>query len=266
MKDKKISHRKYIAATSFIAMICLALPAAAAQSWDWQLSAPYDLSRKVDVFDLDPDNVSKADIATLNRRGTTTICYVSIGTLENYRDDVASFPKRVIGKVYGDWPDERFLDIRKVKILIPLMKARFEKCADMGFVSIEADNMDVYENDSGFAISAGDTLRYLKHIAAIAHGLKMKIGQKNVPELTTHLVQSLDFAIAESCYQDKWCDQLTPYIRAGKPVYDAEYDDRSIDFRSACRKMTGSGISMILKDRNLTEKYQSCDEFAARNN
>lgn len=220
--------------------------------WDWQLSDPMELGVDVDVIDLDPDNVSAAQIAALKARGVETIAYVSVGTVEDYRDDAADFPANVVGKVYGAWPDEKFLDIRNTAALNSIMSARFAHAKAMGFEAIEPDNMDVYQNDSGFTISAAATVTYVRGLADIAHGMGLEIGQKNVPELTDQLIDQMDFMIAESCYQDGWCDQVLAYVAAGKPVYDAEYTDRPIDWAAACSYANSVGISMVLKDRDLT--------------
>lgn len=226
--------------------------------WDWQLTEPFDLTRDVQVFDLDPDSVTPAQIAALNSQGIKTVCYVSIGTLEDYRDDVASFPASVIGNTYGDWPDERFLDVREIDILKPLMAARFQNCLDMGFNAIEPDNMDVHENDSGFDISSADMVAYILALADVAHGMGLEYAQKNVPELTPLLVGSADFIIAESCFQDNWCGDILAYSAAGKDILDAEYSDRPVDFDVACGYAANNNIRMILKDRDLTAELQTC--------
>ncbi|WP_428674755.1 endo alpha-1,4 polygalactosaminidase, partial [Roseibium sp.] len=203
-------------------------------SWDWQLTEPADLNRSVKVIDLHPDLVTSEGLATLKTTGIKTICYVSIGTLERTAADRKAFPAEVIGKTYGDWPDEKFLDIRRFDILLPLMKARFESCKAMGFDAVEPDNMDVHDNDSGFPVTVVHTIAYVRLLAATAHGLGLKVGQKNVPELTEELVDTFDFAIAESCYQDRSCKSYIAYTESGKPVFDAEYTDRPIHFSKAC--------------------------------
>ncbi len=226
--------------------------------WDWQLSETIRPPKGIKVFDADPDSVTRKQIQKLKRAGVYTICYVSVGTLENYRTDVDRFPARVVGKVYGDWPDERFLDIRRRKILIPLMRKRFQRCKRLGFDAVEPDNQDVYSNDSGFNLTARQQVRYLKEIARVAHKMGMEVGQKNVPELTRRLVGSMDFIITESCFQDRWCRKVSAYPRAGKPVFDAEYKDRKINFKKACRVAKRLKISMILKDRNLGHARRAC--------
>jgi len=227
-------------------------------TWDWQLTEPAELERRVDVLDLHPDLVSPGDLRMLEGKGIQTICYVSVGTLENDSADKDAFPKEILGKTYEDWPDERFLDIRRLDVLVPIMAARFGACKRQGFSAVEPDNMDVHDNDSGFPVTDGDVVRYVTQLASVAHGLGLKIGQKNVPELTGQLVSRLDFVIAESCFQDEWCEEVTAYIEAGKPVFDAEYTDRPIDFPAACKAAETMKISMILKNRDLTAPLQSC--------
>jgi len=230
-------------------------------TWDWQLTEPVDLSRTVGVLALHPDLVTPEELASLRQNGVRTICYVSIGTLEESARDAAAFPADVIGKTYADWPDERFLDVRRLDILLPIMKTRFEACRNEGFDAVEPDNMDVHDNDSGFPVTADDVVAYVARLSAIAHGLGLKIGQKNAPDLTPDLVGHMDFAVTESCYQDRWCDEMSTYIRAGKPVFDAEYTDRPIDFSKACEAARQQKIAMILKDRDLTAPVFWCPKI-----
>lgn len=232
----------------------------AAESWDWQLTDPYDLTRRVDVLDIDPDNHSPADIAALKNQGLTLICYVSVGTVETYRHDKTAFPPEAVGKIYDEWPDERFLDIRRLDLLLPIMRARFQRCADLGFDAVEPDNQDVHDNDSGFDVRAQDTLRYIRALADEAHSLGLRIGQKNISDLTPQLIDTLDFVIAEDCFADGWCEDVLAYARAGKPVYAAEYRDTDVDFDAACRWGKTRGVSFILKDRNLTQDLTTCPE------
>lgn len=226
--------------------------------WDWQLTEPFNLSRDLQVIDLDPDSVTASQVATLNSKGIKTICYVSIGTLEDYRDDIDDFPASVIGNIYGDWPDEKFLDVREIAILTPLMQARFQRCKDMGFDAIEPDNMDVHENNSGFNISQSDMVDYIQALASVAHGMGLEYAQKNVSDLTPQLINTSDFVITESCYQDGWCNEVMAYSAAGKDILDAEYNDRPIDFETACGFAANNDIKMILKDRDLTSQLETC--------
>ena len=227
-------------------------------AWDWQLGDEVRLHEGMAAYDLDPDGPAAARVRALSAAGVYTICYVSVGTLETYRDDAADFPPEVVGRVYGDWPDEKFLDVRRLDVLLPLMAARFRRCRALGFAAVEPDNIDVFQNDSGFPLSRADGLRYIRALADLAHGMGLEIGQKNVPELTGDLVGTMDFAIAESCWQDGWCAEMAPYVAAGKPVFDAEYADRPIDWGQACADAARGRISMILKERDLTAPRRGC--------
>lgn len=232
-----------------------------AVTWDWQLSGTPDLTRKVDVLNLDPGDVNKKDMAALKARGIKTICYVSVGTFENYRDDVEKFPKSVLGVVNEDWPDEQFLDIRQLNALLPIMQARFKFCAEKGFDAVEADNIDLHDNDTGFDIEESDTVRYIKVLARLAHELGLEIGQKNTAELVPQLLEFMDFAIVESCYLKGRCELYQPYVDAGKMVLNVEYTDTGVNYAKACTVMKDSGISMVFKDRELTTQFQNCDAF-----
>ncbi len=226
--------------------------------WDWQLTEPLDLDANVEVIDLHPDLVSKADISALKAKGIYTICYVSVGTVEKTSPDGDLFPVEVVGKTYEDWPDEKFLDVRRTDLLVPIMRARFEKCREKGFDAVEPDNMDVHDNESGFVLGPADTIDYVRALAKEAHALGLAIGQKNVPALSAELVGDLDFAITESCHQDGWCADMKPWFDAGKPVLAAEYEDRPLDIDAACAMARRLPLSMIVKDRDLTARREDC--------
>lgn len=227
-------------------------------SWDWQLSEPFNLNAAVQVLDLDPDSLGRGDIAELRARGVLTICYVSIGTLVDWRGDVAAFPRQVIGKAYVEWQGERFVDIRQTDILLPLMQARFADCADKGYDAVEPDNMDVYTNESGFQISADQTVAYVTALAEIAHRLGLAIGQKNVPELTDALEPVLDFVITESCLADGWCDQVAAYADHGKAIFAAEYEVPQADQAAQCTAAATAGMWLIFKQFDLDARGSRC--------
>ena len=232
-----------------------ALPAGV--TWDWQLQSPLDLQRSVDVLALDPDEVNAADIAALTSRGIFTICYVSVGTVENWRADAGDFSPDVIGNTYGGWPGERFLDIRDPGVL-SVMSARFMRCAELGFDAIEPDNMDLHINDTGFEITANNVVNYVRELATMAHGLGMEIAQKNTGDLTPQLSPMLDFAIAENCMADGWCSALLPYLQARRAVLAAEYQGGPVP---TCEIAAAMGLSLIFKTRDLDRNGSSCIDW-----
>jgi hypothetical protein len=95
-------------------------------------------------------------VATLHAAGKHVICYIDVGTWENWRTDAGQFPSLVLGSSNG-WPGEQWLDIRQ-PVVRQLMAARFQMCQQKGFDAIEPDNMDGYENSTGFPLTARDQL------------------------------------------------------------------------------------------------------------
>jgi len=225
-------------------------------TWDWQLQAPLDLSVAVDILALDPDEVSAADIAALSSRGVTTVCYVSVGTWEDWRADAGNFPQVLLGRAYDGWPGERFLDIRAPELL-PLMRARVQHCAEMGFDAVEPDNIDLHINDTGFGIVAADVLTYFTALSDMAHDLGLRIAQKNAGDLTERLAPLADFAMAENCLTDGWCADLSVYPNTGRAILAAEYAQPSA---AVCAVAAELGLSLIFKRHALTRWRQICPD------
>ncbi|MEL6678661.1 MAG: endo alpha-1,4 polygalactosaminidase [Pseudomonadota bacterium] len=228
-------------------------------SWDWQLDDPFDYGRDVDVYNLDMESVEAAEIAALKARGILTICYISVGTMETYRDDADAFPERVLGARLGNWPNERYVDIRDLDTLLPIMAARFDACAAKGFDAVEPDNMDLHHNTPGFPITAAHQTAYALALAELAHARGLAIGQKNAEDLIPDLLPVFDFMITEHCYASDRCAKSAPYPAAGKAAFAAEYLHRPVDFAAACAEAARLGLSMIRKDRGLTkDHFEAC--------
>ena len=226
-------------------------------SWQWQLTGKLDLDLQVDVIDLDLF-VDQSTVEYYHSRGTKVICYISVGSYEDWRPDADQFPEEVLGNDYEGWSGERWLDIRQIDVIAPIMKARLDLCAEKGFDGIEPDNMEIYTNDTGFPLTYDDQLMYALWLAEEAHARGLAIGQKNAPEQTEHLVKVYDFAITEDAFYYDWADEMKPYIDAGKPVFAAEYTDLPGDFEQFCEQSGKLGFSTILKKRDLTAWVETC--------
>ncbi len=227
-------------------------------SWQWQLdSTDPDLSLSVAVYDLDYET-DPVLIEELNQKGIYTICYISVGSWEDWRPDADQFPKELLGKRYQGWQGERWLDIRRLDLLAPLLQARMDQCQQSGFDALEPDNMELSSNATGFPITFEDQLNFAEWLAQEAHARGLAIGQKNAPEMTADLVTLFDFAISEDCFEEGWCSDLLPYTQVGKPVFAAEYTDTDVNFTEACQWGEESNFSFILKNRDLDAWIQSC--------
>lgn len=226
-------------------------------SWDVQYTESFVPSRDVAVIALDMNEPER--IRSARAKGQQVICYVSVGTAENWRRDYIRFPPEVLGHEWDEWPGERFLDIRRQDILLPIMTERFAACARAGATAISPDNQD-QQWAGAFPISQADAVSYVKALAGIAHGMGLQISQNNNPDTVSALVQTLDFMIAEDCFAEGWCPDVLPYARAGKPVYAIEYTDTGVDFDAACDWGRTRGVSFILKGRELSGRtYRACD-------
>lgn len=226
-------------------------------SWDWQLS-DFDRSTEVDLLGTDPDLVTASDIAAMKSRGTYTVCYVSVGTHEDWRSDADVFPDAVLGAPYVEWEGETFLDIRRLDVLLPIMQRRFQNCADLGFDAIEPDNMDMYFAETGFDLTREDALVYISALADMAHEMGLGMGQKNAPEMTTDLVGKLDFLLLEECAELGFCADAAPYVAAGKPALNTEYAIAPEDRAEVCALSARIGILTIFKNYNLGTSGSAC--------
>jgi hypothetical protein len=228
-------------------------------TWQWHISEPpVDTSVDAQVFDIDLFENDAAVVAELHAQGRKVICYISVGSREDWRPDKDQFPPEVLGKDYDGWPGEKWLDIRQIDKLAPIMRARFDLCKAKGFDAIEPDNMEIYDNETGFPLTYDDQIRYASWLADEAHQRGLAIGMKNASDSIKDLLPSFDFAITEDCFDQGWCGEMLPFIQAGKPVFAAEYDDTSVDFKAACQKAKEMGFSVILKHRILTAFRVTC--------
>lgn len=224
-------------------------------SWQWQLTGALDTSVDAAVFDVDGELTSAATVADLHRLGARAICYVDAGAWESYRPDADAFPPEVLGKPVEGWPEERWLDIRRTDVLLPIMEARIAACRDKGFDAVEPDLVEGYLADTGFPLTRADQLAYNRALAQIAHRHGLGIALKNTPELVAELEPSFDFAVVEECFAYRECDAYLPFIRAGKAVLHVEYEGALEDF---CPTTTRLGFSSMKKRLSLDAWRQVC--------
>ncbi len=226
-------------------------------TWQWQLDEEVDTSVEADVYDIDL-HAPQSVIDELHARGVKVICYISVGSWEDWRPDAEQFPADVLGRNYEGWPGERWLDIRRIDLLAPIMRARLDLCQSKGFDGIEPDNIEIHTNHTGFPLTYGDQLAYAKWLADEAHARGLAIGIKNAPEMVADSLDSFDFAITEDAFYYDWIKEMLPFIDAGKPVFGAEYTDMDVDFDAACVWGRQHNVSFILKNRILTAWLKTC--------
>ena len=223
-------------------------------AWQIQYTGSIDTSVNVPTFDLDGFDTAASTVTALRAAGRHGICYFSAGSWENWRPDAASYPSSILGNSNG-WPGEKWVDIRQISVLKPIIDSRLAMCASKGFEAVDPDNVDGYANSSGFPLTATDQLAFNRWMAAEAHSYGLSIGLKNDLDQVPDLVGSYDFAVNEQCNQYNECATLSPFISAGKAVLHIEYQGAPSQI---CPVSLSSGFSTLFKNLSLDAWRQAC--------
>jgi hypothetical protein len=177
-------------------------------SWDWQLQGKL-VFHTVDMFDVDGfDNGAVSAIharAGLTLAHERAICYISLGSWEDFRSDEGRWPTAALGLALSGYPDEHWVDVRQLSALTPAINARLQMCASKGFDGVEVDNIDGWNNPSGFPLTPQDAEAWLAAIANKAHALNMFVLWKNEPYLASFGRRYFDGALSEQCYAFHEC-------------------------------------------------------------
>jgi hypothetical protein len=225
-------------------------PLPTAAPWQWQLQGRIDTGVDAGVYDVDGFETPASTVRALHRQGRRVVCYLDVGSWESYRPDAAQFPASVRGNVYEGFPDERWLDITRFRLFAKPLERRFDLCARKGFDAVEPDNIAGWEpeNETGFAITPADQLRFNRWVARQAHRRGMAVALKNDGRQAADLLGSFDFAVVEECFQYDECGLYSPFVAAGKAVFVAEYELAPADYCAAAARL---GFSAIGKSYDL---------------
>lgn len=213
-------------------------------TWQWQLGDDINTSWDVEMYDIDLFDTPQEIIDELHAAGRVVICYFSAGSFEEGRPDADQFPESVLGKVLEDWPHERWLDIRQMDVLVPIMTARLDLAVEKKCDGVEPDNVHGYANVTGFPLDAADQLTFNRWLAAEAHQRNLSIGLKNDLDQISDLVEDFDWALNEQCFEFDECDLMLPFIEANKAVFGVEYEGQQADY---CPLANELGFSWLTK-------------------
>jgi hypothetical protein len=210
-----------------------------------QLSGKVDTSFAVDAYDIDGFDNGAAVVDRVHARGAKAICYISAGSWEDWRPDASDFPDSVKGKKLAGWPGEKWLDIRRLDVLRPIMAKRMDMCAAKGFDAVDPDNVDGYDQKTGFKITAADQLDYNRMLARMAHGRGLLVGLKNDTDQVRALVSNFDFAVVEECFRYTECGRYSPFVEANKAVIAIAYSTKNM--KTKCTRARELRFSLIFK-------------------
>ncbi|MAU12542.1 MAG: endo alpha-1,4 polygalactosaminidase [Anaerolineaceae bacterium] len=220
-------------------------------TWQWQLNGEVNTRYDVQMYDIDLFDTPQETIDKLHEDGRVVICYFSAGTYEDWRPDVDDFPEAILGKPLEDWPGERYLNIRQLDLIKPIMEARLDLAVEKGCEGVEPDNVDAYTNDTGFDLTPEDQLAYNRWLAQAAHERGLSIGLKNDGDQVEQLVDDFDWALVEECFQFGFCDQFLPFIEQGKAVFGVEYIEGGLERADYCPQANAMGYSWLTKTLDL---------------
>lgn len=229
-------------------------------SWQWQLTGTVDTSFDVDMYDIDPFNTDDIPnpsslIDELHKDGRKVICYFSAGSWEEWRDDADQYPEKAKGDELDGWEDEKWLDIRQLDVLGPLIDARLDRAVSWGCDGVEPDNVDAYSNESGFPLTENDQLRFNRWLAEHAHARGLSVGLKNDLDQVSQLVDDFDWALNEQCFEYEECDMLLPFVQSGKAVFGVEYE---LDTDEFCDDANEMNFDWLKKNYDLDAERESC--------
>lgn len=231
-------------------------------TWQWQLNGSIDTSIAAEVYDIDLFDVDAAQIAALQAAGRRVICYFSAGSYESWRPDAARFQAGELGKTLDGFADERWLDVGSANVAA-IMKDRLELAAQKGCDGVEPDNVDGWDNDTGFSLSRETQLAFNRMLASESHARGLAVGLKNALGQIPDLVGDFDFAVNEQCFEFNECDAMAPFVAAGKPVFGAEYLASFVNDAAAretmCADARNRGFSTLVLPLDLDNSFRfSC--------
>ena len=164
----------------------------------------------------------------------------------------------MLGAEYEGFPEERWLDIRRIDLLAPILRARIDTCREKGFDGVDPDNLNGFENRTGFPLTADDQLRFNTWLANEVHARGLSVGLKNDGTQAGVLVPYFDWVIVEECIQQRNCGEYAPFTRARKAIFAIEYRKPT---RRACAQTKRRKISVVFKASALRGPRRTCTEL-----
>jgi hypothetical protein len=242
------------------------------QAWHIQLDTPIDMNQSAPIYDIDGYNNSASVVSQLHAKGKYVVCYVDLGSIENYRADYGDYAKSVLSNRNPEWPDEQWLNILRLDVKGPtgktarqLLQARLDMCKSKGFDAVDPDMIEVYAA-SGVTftpaerkITYADQLAFNRWIADEAHARGMAVGLKGDIEQARDLAADFDFSVNEECHAYNECGELAGFVNAGKPVLNIEYAGTDAKFLSTtCPRAKAAGFYSVKKKMSLNAWKLEC--------
>ncbi|RVD87659.1 uncharacterized protein DFL_001877 [Arthrobotrys flagrans] len=228
----------------------------------WQITLirpPNNTDEKVSAYDIDLFDNSFSFIASLKLKGYKVICYFSAGSYEDWRPDTKYFTKNDYGEAMDGWDGEWWLDTNS-KNVRDIVSDRIALAQAKGCDAIDPDNINGYQNPTGFNLTEDDAVSFLEFMAGEAHGRGMAIGLKNGGAIVDDVVEYMDFCVQESCVAYNECGPYRAFLEYNSPVFHLEYPDESeMTAAEICSPKNGAqGFSTLIKHLILDDWTEYC--------
>jgi hypothetical protein len=236
---------------------------AVTDTWQWQIQGAINPAYDVAIYDVDLFDAPQAAIDQLHADGRKVLCYFSAGSYEDFRDDADQFDPADLGDTLDGFPDERWLDIRSLAV-VRIMEARLDLAVAKRCDGVEPDNMTGFQDGGPFPLTPLDQLAFNRRIANAAHQRGLAVALKNDLDQVDDLLAYFDLQVNEQCHEFDECDVLAPFIAAGKPVLNAEYQARFVTDATAraalCTDARAANLRTLVLAEDLDDSLRfSCD-------
>lgn len=232
----------------------------AGETWEITLiKQPSNTDLEVGAYDIDLFDNSMAYIANLKLKGYKIICYFSAGSYEDWRSDAKKFSHQDYGEAMDGWAGEWWLDIMSPKVR-KIMSDRIVLAQEKGCDAIDPDNINGYQNPTGFNQTTDDAIDFVKFLANEAHSHGMAMGLKNGGAMVKDVIDYTDFCVQESCVAWDECEPYRLFLEYNSPVFHLEYPDESnMTIAQICDPDNGAqGFSTLIKHLNLDDWTETC--------
>lgn len=212
------------------------------------------------VLVIEPEDFTENEVKVLKEKGYTVLGYLNVGAVETYRKYYTKLIPYTL-KTLDDWPDEKFLDLRRTKVRDFLIN-RAKEIKNLGCDGYWCDNIDVYEYYESSA-TYNAVVSVLRRIKGLGGYVMINGGSKFLSDkmdgeahLAVYKVQCGAFRIYENAedlakrIKKNNIDAIIKTERSGKDTLYKVQVGAFSDFSNAYARMCGIksfGVDAIIK-------------------
>jgi hypothetical protein len=189
---------------------------------------------KLSHVTLDYKEVTKPLIQRLENQGVTTICYMSIGSVEDFRYPAIVQELKKEGSLGGEmngWPGEHWLRKGDTPGVRAYIDTQVKQAKEKGCKALEFDNLDPSEgeNKAQSKMEPAQNIQLISYLNAVCgQNTDIACGFKNALEMAQQApISNFKFLVNESCQDYDECRDFKKAF-AGKPILNIRYDNKPV--------------------------------------